>query len=286
MPPSLSEVLASMTDYRNQIICDKTLSALKKLPDEVIDLSITSPPYNKQEKNNGRLVKRVVYDTYKDQRPEADYQADQIAVLDQIYRVTKPGGSFFYNHKLRYLNGVMIHPLDWLKQTQWLLKQELVWDRTIAGNIRGWRFWQVEERIFWLYKPQNNQPKGPELDSADAKLTSIWRGVPENNNSHPAPFPLWLPARIIISLLKKPGLVCDPYAGSGTTLVAAKLLGHDYLGIDLDKSYCRMAAARLSQAESEQEQVDKEKDLHRVVKSYGRRKQEAAERNRTRPPAS
>lgn len=262
-----------MAGYRNQIICDNTLSALRKLSGGILDLSITSPPYNKQEKNNGRLVKRVVYDTYKDRRPEADYQANQVAVLDEIYRATKPGGSFFYNHKLRYLEGVMIHPLDWLRQTKWLLKQELVWDRTIAGNIRGWRFWQVEERIFWLYKPKDNRPKGPELDSADAKLTSIWRGTPENDNPHPAPFPLWLPARIIISLLKEPGLVCDPYAGSGTTLVAAKLLGHDYLGIDLDNSYCQSAAKRLSRAEDERHKLQQEQDLHRVVKSYAERQQ-------------
>ncbi len=267
-----------MANYQNQIICNNTLAALQGMPDEIVDLSVTSPPYNKQEKNNGRLVKRVVYDTYKDRRPESDYQNDQIAMADQIWRLTKPGGSFFYNHKLRYLDGVMIHPLDWLKKTKWLLKQELVWDRTIAGNIRGWRFWQVEERIFWLYKPQNGQPKGPELASADAKLTSVWRGLPENNNPHPAPFPLWLPARIIISLLKQPGLVCDPYMGSGTTLVAAKLLGHDYLGIDLDQNYCQMAADRIGRAEDERPKLKQEQKLHRVVKSYDRRKREAAAR--------
>lgn len=275
--------LLDMSGYQNQIICGNTLATLRKLPDEIVDLSITSPPYNKQEKNNGRLVKRVVYETYKDQKPETDYQADQIAVLNEAHRATKPGGSFFYNHKLRYLDGVMIHPLDWLKKTKWLLKQEIIWDRTIAGNIRGWRFWQVEERIFWLYKPVDGRPKGPELDSADAKLTSIWRGNPEGNNPHPAPFPLWLPARIIISLLKDPGLVCDPYSGSGTTLVAAKLLGHDYLGIDLDQSYCQMAADRLAQAQKEQPEIDKEKDLHQVVKSYDRRKKEAAAKQDRKP---
>ena len=267
-----------MDDYRNQIIHNNTLAALQGLPDEIIDLSITSPPYNKQERNNGRLVKRVVYETYKDRQPEADYQNNQVGVLDEIYRATKPGGSFFYNHKLRYLDGVMIHPLDWLKKTKWLLKQEIVWDRTIAGNIRGWRFWQVEERIFWLYKPRNGRTKGPELASSDAKLTSIWRGLPEGNNPHPAPFPLWLPARIIISLLKQPGLVCDPYMGSGTTLVAAKLLGHDYLGIDLDDNYCQMANDRLSRAEDERPKLKQEQKLHQVVKSYDQRKREAAAR--------
>ena len=270
-----------MTDYRNRIICADTLTTLQKLPAASLDLGITSPPYNKQEKNHGGLVKRVVYSTYRDARPEDDYQANQIAVLDEIFRATKPGGSFFYNHKLRYQDGRMIHPLDWLRRTKWLIKQELVWDRTIAGNIRGWRFWQVEERIYWLYKPAGGRTKGRELDSQDAKLTSVWRGVPEANNPHPAPFPLWLPARIILSLLKSPGLVCDPYAGSGTTLVAAKLLGHDYLGIELDRRYRRAATQRLTTAQTEQTKLDKEIDRHQIIKSYDRRKQEARARRAT-----
>ena len=264
-----------MDDYRNQIICADTLAGLERLPDGCLDLGITSPPYNKQEKNHGGLVRKVVYASYRDAQPEADYQADQIAVLDQLYRAAKAGGSFFYNHKLRYQDGLMLHPLDWLGRTRWLIKQELIWDRTIAGNIRGWRFWPVDERIFWLYKPVGKNAKSRELESRDAKLTSIWRGQPENNNPHPAPFPLWLPARIILSLLKTPGLVCDPYAGSGTTLVAAKLLGHNYLGIDLDRGYCRAARRRLATAETEQGELDREISRHRVVKSYAERKQAA-----------
>ena len=82
---------------------------------------------------------------------------------------------------------------------------------------------------------QNNKI-GKELQSKHAKLTSIWRLSPERNNSHPAPFPLVLPLRIIFSLLEEPQrdkfskkLVLDPYCGSGTTLVAAKLIGHNLL---------------------------------------------------------
>ena len=71
----------------------------------------------------------------------------------------------------------------------------------IASNIRGWRFWQVDERIYWLYKPEKNNKIGKELESKNALLTSIWRFPPERDNPHPAPFPITLPARIIISIL-------------------------------------------------------------------------------------
>lgn len=261
--------------YRNKLIQGDTFSVLQKIPNGVFDVGITSPPYNKQEKNKGWLVDKVVYSDYKDVLPEQEYQKQQIDVLNEVYRTTKIGGSFFYNHKIRWVDGEMFHPMDWLQKTKWAVKQEIVWDRTIAGNIRGWRFWQVEERVYWLYKPIDNNKKGRELDSKDAKLTSIWRAIPENNNPHPAPFPLWLPTRIILSILKDNpnALVFDPYVGSGTTAVAAKILGFDYCGIDISKEYLDYAKQRLQNYKNEVEKVEKEKALHTVQRSFQQRKQ-------------
>lgn len=259
----------------SRLIQGDTLAVLKTLPAQCVDVGITSPPYNKQEKNNGGLVSHVVYEGFVDKLPEADYQQQQIAVLNEIYRTTKAGGSFFYNHKIRWERGEMHHPMDWLRKTDWLVRQEIIWDRTIAGNIRGWRFWQVEERIYWLYKPSGSNKIGAELSSKDAKLTSVWRAVPEQNNPHPAPFPLWLPARIIIALAgdaKPPKTILDPYAGSGSTCVAAKLLGHHYLGIDISQPYIDYAQTRLANCQQEMAKIQKEQALHHIEKTFSERK--------------
>ena len=264
--------------YTNGLINGETLSVLKGISDDIIDLSITSPPYNKQEKYNGGLVNKVIYSDYKDKLPEEEYQKEQIKVLNEVFRITKAGGSFFYNHKTRWVDGAMFHPLDWLRKTKWTIRQEIIWDRTIAGNIRGWRFWQVDERIYWLYKPIKNNKKGKELESKDAKMTSIWRGIPENNNPHPAPFPLWLPARIILSIMseKNEGVILDPYIGSGTTALASKILGFDYIGIDISKKYIDYAKSRLKNYDKELEKVEKEKQLHFVKKTFKQRKAEGS----------
>jgi len=268
--------MTEQVSCRNQLIQGDAFSILSGFPDETFDLGITSPPYNKQEKNNGRLVSKVIYADFKDKLPEEDYQSKQVEVLDEIYRVTKDGGSFFYNHKTRWVNGEMFHPMDWLRKTKWVIRQEIIWDRTIAGNIRGWRFWQVEERIYWLYKPINDNKKGAELESKDAKMTSIWRAVPEAQNPHPAPFPIWLPARIILSLLpqRTEALVLDPYVGSGTTAVATKLLGFDYVGIDISQEYLDYAENRLVNCEDDREKMEKECRLHVVKKTSSQRKSE------------
>ena len=262
-----------MTDF-NCLILGDTLTELRKLPDGIVNVGVTSPPYNKQEKHKGWLVKNVVYDAYKDAVPEAEYQQNQVDALNEIYRITAPGGSFFYNHKIRWERGEMFHPMDWLRRTNWTVKQEIIWDRVLAANIRGWRFWQVDERIYWLYKPVGSHLIGKELKSVDAKLTSIWRGVPEGKNPHPAPFPLWLPARVIIAILgaDNPGVVLDPYVGSGTTAVAAKLLGHRYIGIDRSETYIQMAQDRLLNAQSEMAAVQKELDLRTVETTFSARK--------------
>lgn len=262
-----------MTDF-NRLILGDTLTELRKLPADIVDVGVTSPPYNKQEKHKGWLVKNVVYDAYKDAVPEAEYQQNQVDALNEIYRITAPGGSFFYNHKIRWERGEMFHPMDWLRRTNWTVKQEIIWDRILAANIRGWRFWQVDERIYWLYKPVGSHLIGKELKSVDAKLTSIWRGVPEGKNPHPAPFPLWLPARVIIAILgaDNPGVVLDPYVGSGTTAVAAKLLGHRYIGIDRSEAYIQMARDRLLNAQSEMAAVQKELDLRTGETTFSDRK--------------
>lgn len=256
-----------------KLICGDALCELRKLPDACVDVGVTSPPYNKQENKKGWLVKNVKYDTATDKLPEAAYQEQQVNVLNELYRVTKPGGAFFYNHKTRWERGVMLHPIMWLSQTRWTVRQEIIWDRCIAANIRGWRFWQVEERIYWLHKPVDDNLIGEELQSRHAKLTSIWRFPPEGKNPHPAPFPLVLPLRAIYSVMNEtPGVVIDPFCGSGTTLIAAKILGHKYIGIDASRAYLDMTSARLKNYKEEYAIWLAEKELHAVKESADDRK--------------
>lgn len=262
-----------MKKYLNKIIQGDTLEILKKIDNNFIDLGITSPPYNKGEKNKGWLVKNVKYNIANDNIPEEIYQQQQIKVLDELFRITKPGGSFFYNHKTRWIQGKMIHPIEWLQKTEWAVRQEIIWDRMIAANIRGWRFWQIDERIYWLYKAIDENKIGEELKSKHALLTSIWRFPPERKNGHPAPFPLVLPTRIIYSIMdNKKGVILDPYAGSGTTCLAAKLLGLDYIGIDISKEYIENAENRLKNYLDYKDKIDEELSKHIVEKTFADRK--------------
>ncbi len=271
--------------FLDKVIQGDVLKVLRQLPDESVDVGVTSPPYNKGAGQKGWLVDRVKYQGATDKRSEEEYQAWQIEVLNELWRVTKPGGSFFYNHKLRWRNGVMFHPYAWVSQTKWVVRQELIWDRMIAANLRGWRFWQVDERIYWLYKPISGHRVGTELKSRHALLTSIWRFPPERDNPHPAPFPLALPLRAIYAVMDEAqgSVVIDPFAGSGTTLVAAKILGHYYIGIELSATYVKMANERLKHWKSELPKAQEELAKHKVKTTFQERKAQGKFTGRYRP---
>ena len=70
----------------------------------------------------------------------------------------------------------------------------------------------------------------------------VWAFGQERHNPHPAPFPVPLIERIIASTTAQ--VILDPVMGSGTTAVVARLLGRDFIGIDISPDYCRMAEER------------------------------------------
>ena len=261
----------------NTLVSSDAIKALRSMPDCCVDLTVTSPPYNKRNKNQGWLVTNEKYSHFDDHMPEAEYQLWQSEVLRELFRVTKPGGSVFYNHKLRWEDGILIHPLEWLRGTLWSIKQEIIWDRGLAANMRGWRFWQVDERVYWLFKPKKLDTIGKELRPRHAKMSSIWRIRPASRSEdHPAQFPIELPLRIIYSLLgrnpSRPKLVLDPFCGTGTSLVAAKLLGHNYKGIDISPRYISLARKRLTKIDDESQAFETEIGKHVIADTFAQRK--------------
>jgi len=261
---------------KNSIIKGDVLSVLKDITDnEFVDCGVTSPPYNKKKVGGGDSFRKVVYENFDDNLLEEEYQQEQIDILNELYRLIKSGGSFFYNHKIRHVKGNMIHPLKWLTKTKWHVRQEIVWNKRSAVEFSGYRFYQRDERIYWLYKPVNNNIIGKRLKGKDATLGSIWEVPPDRKNEHPAPFPLEIPLRCIMSVMRdvSNGIVIDPYMGSGTTAVAAKLLKHNYIGIDKSQTYIDKANKRIVDYKQYSNILDKENKLHYVKKSYKQRKQ-------------
>lgn len=217
---------------------------MKRIPDEIIDCCVTSPPYNKGEnKNGGRLVDAVKYADYSDSMDESLYQDFQIKVLNEIARILKKDGSVFYNHKNRYIDGQFISPLSWILKSDLQVRQEIVWDRIITGNIRGWRFWNVDERIYWLQR-KDAVPK--ELPPEFARFGSVWKIMPETkNDAHPCPFPQKIPDICIAAVCNPGDLILDPFIGSGTVAISAIKNKCNFIGFELSPEYIAYAEKRI-----------------------------------------
>lgn len=230
--------------FENQVIQGDALEVLKTFPPECIDLTITSPPYNL---GNNHHTGNNRHSAYSDDLPEYDYQLYQINVLNELYRVTSPTGSLFYNHKNRIKNGRVITPYEWLLKSAWVLKQEIVWFNG-SQNFDKCRFYPMTERIFWLAK------------STETKLINtvnkhdLWQITPVGiEGKHTRAFPEEL-VENILKCFPDAKLILDPFCGSGTTLYVAKNLKRHYIGIDISTEYVELEKERVAKVPIKLEQ--------------------------------
>ena len=215
---------------------------------------VTSPPYNTlgsripdrptgMHKNSGWLAK-VSAVGYADDMDETTYSSWQANLADMMANATTPNASMFYNHKLRYRDRVILHPIDIVRQfPRWDLRQEIVWDRPGSVAFNAQMFAPSDERIYWMVRSGGTHHWNQDA----AKLMSVWRMTPATGSKHPAPFPVDLPSRCIAATTATGDTVLDPFSGSGTTAYAAKRLGRNAIGIEADERWCEMSAIRLSQ---------------------------------------
>jgi modification methylase len=217
---------------------EDNMQLMASLDSDSICLTVTSPPYNLGEKHHTGNKVFKAYNTYIDNLPEDEYQVCQINFLNELYRVTKKGGSLMYNHKNRIRNGKQISPYEWLLKTEWTIKQEIVWFNG-SQNFDKCRFYPMTERIYWL-------SKGVDTDFYNAiNQHDLIKDLAEGTNKqHKRAFPLSLAERLIMCFPES-NLIFDPYLGSGTTAIAAHNLNKSFVGCEIDLNYYELAVKRI-----------------------------------------
>ncbi len=115
---------------------DDCMNVLTKMEDNSVDLIITSPPYNlnhisRLHHNNEDTRLLVTYNSYSDDLSYEEYEKWQVKVLNELYRVLKPSGLLYYNHKERHIKGYYFNPLNLIQRSLFLPLQ------TIIGNRGG-----------------------------------------------------------------------------------------------------------------------------------------------------
>jgi len=234
-------------DFLNNLICGDCLSIMKEMPDECLDLVVTSPPYNlKNSTGNGMKDGRggkwknaaLVngYSNYDDNIPHEKYAKWQRECLTEMFRLIKPEGAIFYNHKWRVQDGILQDRQDIV--SGFPIRQIIIWKRKGGINFNPGYFLPTYEVIYLIAKPYFRL-----VPKANA-YGDVWEFKQEMNNPHPAPFPAGLISRIISSTYAN--IVLDPFMGSGTTAIASIMNNRNYIGIEISPDYIRLAERRIN----------------------------------------
>ena len=263
----------------NKIYQGDSLELLKLLPDNSVDLVITSPPYS--------TLKTYITDT--------GILADEyvnwfIPYCKEIERVIKPTGSFILNINDK-VEGGFRHPyvFDLIstlhKETGLKMFERLFWNKLKSlpnksrfGDRIEYLFWFAKSKEFYFnidelrteyseksikrmkkplkkryartegddnldYKEWAPNPKGA-LPTTLVNISSESKRIADN---HIAVYPVELVTYFIKGSTKPGDVVLDPFIGSGTTAVAAKQLGRNYIGFELQQDYIDVAYKRLGE---------------------------------------
>jgi modification methylase len=245
-------------NFLNKIICGDTLEVMRQMPDESVDLVVTSPPYNlknstgngmKAGTKTGRWANNPLQNGYahhNDEMPHDEYVAWQRDCLTEAMRLLKDTGAIFYNHKWRVQGGLIQDRQDIV--IGFPVRQIIIWKRAGGFNFNPGYFVPTYEVIYLIAKPKFKLVKGAN------GYGDIWEFNQEMKNKHPAPFPIALPSRCIESTSAE--VILDPFSGSGTTAVAAKQLSRKYIGIEISPEYCEMAEERLGKEPRQRATLD------------------------------
>jgi adenine-specific DNA-methyltransferase len=245
---------------------------LKNIPDESVDLIITSPPY---------CMKKA----YEDPKDDIQtFKEHHTRIFQDMYRVLAPGGSICWQVGYHISNANVI-PLDYIVYELFTSKNDILPYPLILRNRIIWtfghglnsthRFSGRHETILWFTKgdkytffldsvrvPQKYPGKRAYKGTNKGNLSGnplgknpsdIWE-IPNvkaqhiEKTGHPCQFPVAIPQRLIRALVPNGGLVLDPFMGSGTTGVAAALEKVRFVGADLSKEYYEIAQKRINDA--------------------------------------
>ena len=248
----------------DKIYCMDCLEGLKLLDNNCIDLTVTSPPYD-------------------DLRTYTGYYFDFENIANELYRVTKNGGTVVWIVSDKTENGnesgSSFRQALYFKECGFYLLDTMIWKKptfTDTGSLRV-RYGNVFEYMFVFtkgkcktfnpIKDRKNKYAGSkksgtvrQIDGSVKDISSkgkeiaefgqrfnVWEISPEKNNKtgHPAVFPEQLANDHIISWSNENDVVLDPFMGSGTTAKMAKLNDRNFIGFEISKEYCDIAEERL-----------------------------------------
>jgi site-specific DNA-methyltransferase (adenine-specific) len=250
------------SDWLGRIVCGDNTEVLSGFPDACIDLVVTSPPYDDILEYGG-------------------HSWDFSTLSEQLVRVMKPGGVIVWNVADSTVDGsetgTSMEQALGFKRLGMKIHDTMIYEKAGMSKASTNRYHQTWEYMFVLskgappktfnaLKDRKNKYVGTLGGNAvGGKATreeygmrfNVWRYANGKNHNarwddaareHPAIMPHQLAKDHITSWSNPGDVVLDPFCGSGTTCRAAKDLNREWVGVEVNPDYCRIAETCLSQS--------------------------------------
>lgn len=252
------------SEFDNGIICGDSLEVLQKLPNNCIDIVLTSPPYNFG----------LNYENYDDVQTWHAYFEELFAIFDECVRVLKYGGRAIVNVQPLFSDYIPAHHLvsQFFFDKGLIWKGEILWEKNNYNcKYTAWGSWKSPSSPYLKYTwefleifckgdlKKRGDVKDIDISDEEFKkwVNAKWSLAPERDMqayNHPAMFPQKLVERVLKLFSYRNDIILDPFNGAGTTSFVASTLGRRYLGIDISQEYCDTAKERL---QGRQKPIDK-----------------------------
>lgn len=241
--------------HKNSLLLQGNALEENIFKEETFDLIITSPPYNLD----------IKYNIHKDDLNYEEYLSFSEKWMRNCLKWTKKEGRFCLNIPLdKNKNGQKSIGADLTVLAQkigWKYHSTIIWNEGNISKRTAWGSWLSAsspyviapvEIIVVLYKENWKKTTGSKISDITKEQFIKWtngfwtfNGESKRKIGHPAPFPIELPYRCIKLFSFVEDIILDPFAGSGTTLIAANNTNRYSIGLEIDSKYCELAKQRI-----------------------------------------
>ncbi len=245
----------------NEILAGDCIEIMNSLPEGSVDLIFADPPYNLQLKGDLHRPDNSKVDAVDDEWDQfssfAAYDKFTKDWLAAARRVLKPNGAIWV---IGSYHNIFRVGAELQNQGFWILN-DVVWRKSNPmPNFRGKRLTNAHETMIWAGKNEDSKCtfnyEALKALNEGTQMRSDWvlpicNGGERLKNeagekAHPTQKPESLLHRVLVGATNPGDVVLDPFFGTGTTGAVAKKLGRDFIGIEREEAYRKVAAKRLS----------------------------------------
>jgi site-specific DNA-methyltransferase (adenine-specific)/modification methylase len=237
----------------NNIYKESCLETMKKIPDNGVDLIVTSPPYNMNLRiRNGKHCSRQIikeistkYEDFDDNLPMEEYYEFHKSVINEMLRISP---IIFYN--IQFLTGNKQAFFKLMGEFHDKIKDIVIWDKEAAQPAMKAGVFNSQFEVIIIFDNNNAISRMFKKYNFDrGTLSNLWkikRGK-KIDKSHGAVFPEELVSKILLNFSNENDIIYDPFAGTGTTLKVAKDNNRRYIGSEISEKYISIINQRLCQ---------------------------------------